>query len=54
MLINEEESKFVFEPDEIEREERGGWEDDEDRGHVVDSDPCSDKELDSMFGTLRK
>jgi len=40
--------------DEIEREERGGWEDDEDRGHVVDSDPCSDKELDSMFGTLRK
>ena len=40
--------------DEIESEEGSPWEDDGDRGRVVDADACSDGELDSMFGTLGK
>lgn len=39
--------------DEIKDEEESRWDDDDDRRSGVSSDVCSDRELDSMFGTLR-
>jgi aromatic ring-cleaving dioxygenase len=38
--------------DELEKEQISPWEDDDDRGGGGTSDFCSDKDIDSMFGTL--
>ena len=40
--------------EEIEKEVESRWDDDDDRRGGGDSDVCSDGELDSMFGTLRR
>jgi len=37
---------------EIEKEEESGWDNDDWQGNVSDSEMCSDRELDAMFGTL--